>query len=430
VCDDDDDDAKLESYQEKGSSQKPTQGETIMSDDVNRQPPYTIGIASTQGIPQARGQLEKIVPAFQFSVLTCQKPLYATKIIYADGKEIGYDKPKFFFFHYCEIDTLEDFEKLVLTWLYDEPRRFIIYGQLLPGLDPGLRHYRRILGHKKEPPSIECPPRRWLVLDLDGVAVPDGYGAPDKLAEAAYFIRDNKLPPYFRGVRCIAASTSSTGRKGPGIARLRLFFVLTHPASIDALYSWADTLSHPRSDLGLDPRVLRPMQPIYTARPIFRGMTDPVPVWGRVRLLDGYTDEVELELPRVRERKKREPNPAHGRGLTVCTDAPEWVLNPADAGLGIHTFDTSDKAWSAIRRIFEKLDGCGVPPKVGNLGRFETIRKSAWELAHLVADGELSETLAREAFLSAAKGIHNADGKYNDLEDRWQSAITDVGGVS
>src|SRR5262249_48366752 len=159
-------------------------------------------------------------------------------------------------------------------------------------------------------------------------------------AEAAYFIRDNKLPSYFRGVRCIAAATSSTGRKGPGIARLRLFFVLTHPVRIDALYSWADTLSHSRPDLGLDPRVLQAMQPIYTARPIFRGMTDPVPVRSRVRLLDGYTDEVELELPRGRARRKREPKPAHARGLAVCNDAPEWVLDPGDARLGIHTFDT------------------------------------------------------------------------------------------
>src|SRR6516165_9072641 len=216
-----------------------------------------------------RKQLEKIVPAFQFSVLTCKRRVLATKIIHADGKVIGYDKAAQFQFAYREIDSLEDFEKLVLTWLATEPRRFIIRGQLLPGLDPGAWHYRRILGHRGEPPSIECPPRRWLVLDLDGVWVPNGYGAPDKLAEAAYFIRDNKLPEYFRGVRCIAASTASTGRRGPGIAHVRLFFVLTHPASIDALYSWADTLSHPGPDLGLDPRVLRPMQPIYTARPIF-----------------------------------------------------------------------------------------------------------------------------------------------------------------
>src|SRR5262249_33105243 len=274
-----------------------------------------------------------------FSVLTCKRRLLATKIIHADGKVVGYDKAAKFQFKYCEITSLEDFEKLVLTWLANERRRFIIRGQLLPWLDPELWHYRRILDHyKKETKIIGSrsfgrPARRWIPLDLDGVKVPNGYGAPDKLAEAAYFIRDNKLPSYFRGVRCIAAATSSTGRKGPGIARLRLFFVLSHPVSIDALYSWADSLSHPRSDLGLYPRVLQPMQPIYTARPIFRGMTDPVPEWGRVRLLDGYVDEVELELPRVRERRKREPKAV---ALSViCNDMPEWMVPLAERDAGL-----------------------------------------------------------------------------------------------
>jgi hypothetical protein len=370
------------------------------------------------------------IPAFQFSVLTCAKNLWATKTIFVDGKEIGYDKPKYFYFKYCEIASLEDFEKLVLTWLFDKPRMFIIRGQLLPQLDPAQRHYRRILGRKGEPATIECPPRRWIALDLDDVEVPQGYGAPDKLTEAAYFIRDNKLPGYFRGVRCIAAATASTGRKGPTIARLRLFFVLSRPTDNDVLYQWAESLSIARPDLGLDPSVLRSMQPIYTARPIFRGMTDPVPAWGRVRLLDGYTDEVELEglARKSSPAKKREPKAFETE--QVCTDAPEWMLDPRDAGLGIHTFDTSDKAWNAIRRIFEKLDGCGIAPKVGQKGRFETLRKSAWELAHLVADGELTESVARAAFLKAAEGIHNGDGKYGDLEDRWQSAIDDVGRVS
>jgi hypothetical protein len=376
--------------------------------------------------PDKQIQLAKI-PAFQFSVLTCQKPLVATKTICADGKEIGYGKSKFFYYRYCEIDCLEDFAKVVLEWLSDKSRMFIIRGQLLRGLSPKKRYYRRILGRKGEPATIECPPRRWIALDLDGIEVPNGWGAPDKLAEAAYFIRDNLLPPYFRGVRCIAAATASTGRKGPGIARLRLFFVLSRPSENDVLYQWADDLSIARPDLRLDPTVMRAMQPIYTARPIFDGCSDPVPAWGRVRLLDGYTDEVELELPRVRARKKREPK-AQPTAL-LCADMPDWMapLAGGDAGLGVHTFDTSDKAWNAIRRIFENLDGCGVAPKVGQKGRFETLRKSAWELAHLVADGELSEGLARDAFLTAAKGIHNADGKYDDVEARWQCAIDDVG---
>jgi hypothetical protein len=387
----------------------------MANDDVNRHDTYTT--------PQPQKQQVTETSAFQFSVLTCQKPLLATKTIFADGKEIPYGKPKFFYFKYYEIDSLEDFEKLVLTWLSEKPRTFIIRGQLLPGLDLTKRYYRRILGRKGEPATIECPPRRWIALDLDGVEVPHGWGAPDKLAEAGYFIRDNN------GVRCIAAATASTGRKGPNIARLRLFFVLSRPADNDALYSWAEGLSIARPDLRLDPTVMRAMQPIYTARPIFDGCSDPVPAWSRVRLLDGYIDEVELELPRVRERKKREPKPAQAQVLVVCNDMPEWMLPLAeqDAGLGINLEDEepSLKAWDAMRRVFYMLDGC---PKGTDGGRHKTLTKAAWELANLVAEGELPEQLAREAYFKAAEGIHNSDGKYDAvaIQRRIDDAFADI----
>src|SRR6516165_1381239 len=143
------------------------------------------------------------VPAFQFSVLTSpNRNQLATKIIYADGKETPYSHVKYFHYKYCEIDSLEDFAKPVLTWLTNESNRFIIRRQLKPGLS-GLQ--RRLLYPKNgEPATIECPKRRWIPLDIDGARVPAGLGAPGKLAEAGYHIRDNILPSYFRAVRCIA----------------------------------------------------------------------------------------------------------------------------------------------------------------------------------------------------------------------------------
>jgi hypothetical protein len=135
------------------------------------------------------------------------------------------------YYKYCELDSLEDFAKVALTWLADEPNRCIIRGQLKPEFDVTQKQRRLIHPKDGDPATLECPPRRWIPLDLDDVSVPAGLGAPDKLAEAAYHIRDNILPSYFRGVRCIAAATASTGRKGPTIARLRLFFELTEAAN-------------------------------------------------------------------------------------------------------------------------------------------------------------------------------------------------------
>jgi hypothetical protein len=361
------------------------------------------------------------VAAFQFSVLTCAYG-QATKTIYVDGKEIAFSKVKHFYYHYAEIDSLEDFAKLVLTWLADQPNKFIIRGQLLPGLTG--KQYRRILSRPGEPATLECTPRSWIVLDLDGVTVPHRFGAPDKLTEAAFFIRDHMLPSYFRGVRCVAAATASTGRMGPDVARLRLFFLLPRPAENFALYNWADTLSRSRPDLRLDPSVMQAMQPIYTARPIFRGISDPVPVWGRVRLLDGFAEHVSLDLPCVRVRKAK-ARTTHAVQI-VPGGVPDWMVveAEADAGLGVAPIDTSAKARNTIRRVFEMLDGC---PKPGGQGRHKTLTRAGWELACLVIEGELPEALAREAYLAAAEGIYNADKKYDTaaIKRRLDDAFAD-----
>jgi hypothetical protein len=367
------------------------------------------------------------VPAFQFSVLTCaRRSQLATKIVHADGKETPYSLVKYFHYKYCELDSLDDFAKIALTWLADEPNRFIIRGQLKPGLRGPQR--RLLYPKDNEPATIDCPPRRWIPLDIDGVEVPAGLGAPDKLAEAAYHIRDNILPSYFRGVRCVASATASTGRKGPCTARLRLFFELAEAADNNALWNWVEGLS--ARNIFIDPSVMRAMQPIYTARPWFRGCKDPVPEWGRMRVLDGYEDQLEFEMP----PKKR--GGAHGHdsnGGSWLPEKPQYVvpeelleITAQDAGLGVPPLpeEISDKAWGAIKQIFDLLDG---QPK-GGMGRHEALNRGAWQLARLVAECELPQTKAREAFLSAAEGINNNDGKYDVtlIERHIDDAFDDV----
>jgi hypothetical protein len=338
---------------------------------------------------------------FQFSVLTCKENLSATKTIKADGAEIPFGRAKHFKFKYCEIDGLEEFAR-ALDWLSNQPRMFIIRGQLVEGL---AWWQRRLLYPKDgEPATIECPARRWLPLDFDGVTVPSGLGAPDKLADAGYFIRDTMLPSAFRGVQAVAAATSSTGRKGPGVARLRLFFGLAEAADNDALWRWCDGLSQSAPALCLDPSVMLAMQPIYTARPVFDGCTDPVPPWARVAVLDGVEEAVALDVPKAaRHRARTAPS------LVVQGDVPEWLaeMAAADTGRGVVVVDTSSKGWAGVRRAFTLLDCCGQGR------RHMVLNKVAWELAHLSAEGEIEPGLAREAFIEAASNINNSDGKYD-----------------
>jgi hypothetical protein len=375
-------------------------------------------------IVQPAKQPKVDVPFFQFSVLTSAHHQLATKIIFADDKEVPFSNVKYFHYKYCEFDLLEDFAKVALEWLADQPDRFIIRGQLKPGLRG---KQRRLLRDKDgDPATIECPPRRWIVLDIDGAKVAAGLGLPDKVAEAGYHIRDNILPAQFRGIRCVASATSSTGRKGRCTARLRLFFTLTEAADNEALRAWITGLSEKYT--WIDPAVMLAHQPIYTARPIFDGCDDPVPRWGRVRVLDGYEDSLAPELPRGFRARNHSAPVFAPPAIHVCDDMPDWMVDlaKADAGLGVAPVEEiSDRAWGAIKEVFRILDGS---PK-GGVGRHAALNTGAWWLARLWAEGELPEAKAREAYLSAAEGINNSDGKYDAalIQRHLEDAFADVG---
>ena len=106
-------------------------------------------------------------PAFQFSILTCARGLLATKIIYADGSEISYDKHKHFKFEYQEIKSLEGFAE-ALRQLADQPNKFIIRGQLKPDVDASKWQQRLLRDRSETTATVECRLRRWVPLDFDG----------------------------------------------------------------------------------------------------------------------------------------------------------------------------------------------------------------------------------------------------------------------
>ena len=75
--------------------------------------------------------------------------------------------------------------------------------------------------------------------------------------------------------------------------------------------------------------------------------------------------------------------------------------------------------------MFEAFDGA---PKNGK-GRHATLNSGAWQLARLVAECELPEHKAREAYLEAAKNINNSDGKYDAalIQRHLDDAFADLG---
>ena len=83
---------------------------------------------------------------------------------------------------------------------------------------------------------------------------------------------------------------------GRGIARLQMFFLLDQVHELARLRSWG--VAAQRAGLPVDPAVLQAGQPIYTARPSFINMNDPVPEEHWAFVLPGASERVSLVADR------------------------------------------------------------------------------------------------------------------------------------
>lgn len=235
------------------------------------------------------------LPAYCFTIIENRSGGLAAKTITlkADGtfKKSDYDNGYMWRFEARVADTHVAMAA-VLRALATRPKCAIILGRLLPHLDPSKTHRRKTVDDDER--TLYAPDLAWLAIDTDDFPVPSPLGRADKLEECGRHIRDTALPAEFKGCRCIVAPSASTGLKGDGLARLRFFFLIDREVAIAELYRWAKAaraLGYP-----LDPRVMLAGQPIYTARPAFVGMVDPVPADMHAIVLDGDRERVTLDL--------------------------------------------------------------------------------------------------------------------------------------
>jgi hypothetical protein len=180
----------------------------------------------------------------------------------------SYGQAKMFAVRQVEIAGIDDVALTLDAIRWDE---FVILGEPLPGVD----WHATVRRLHPDPMSGELPtfraqPRRYVLLDFDNLPGPYRFDPLDGELAAEY--ARTKLPPAFRRATCWWQLTSSAGVK-PGV-RLRLAFWLDRAlgqGELERLFA----------DSPVDHSVFRPVQAIYVARPILRGIDDPVPVrWG------------------------------------------------------------------------------------------------------------------------------------------------------
>jgi hypothetical protein len=235
-------------------------------------------------------------PRDYVTVLTTRGPLGTKRISRAPGGPIidSYGRAQWFGLQERGVYGIDSLASL-LAALEHAPTSCIIRGQPKAGVDYR-RAQRRVRDRRNAdgsitPATIEPAARQWIALDCDRMACPDWLDPvfePDQTVE--YVV--SRLPAEFHHATCWWQFTASHSIK-PGIS-LRLFFWANRPLSDAELKTWL-------ADTPVDHAIFSPAQPIYTARPIFIDMPDPVPF--RSGIWRGDRDAI--TPPAIERRKAR-----------------------------------------------------------------------------------------------------------------------------
>jgi len=189
------------------------------------------------------------------------------KMLLSDGTFEDYDDAYYYDAETVPLTGLDDLWPLLL-WLLSRRDRCVVRGALI-NLNMTRKIRRLVCPCKKngDPATLIDVPRRWLAIDADGIERPKDVPASDLLACADAVIE--KLPKPFWRAQCFVQASAGHGIK-PG-CRLRLWYWCDRPMSGTELKYWLKGVS-------VDHSVFNPVQPIYTAAPIFAdGIAEHLP---------------------------------------------------------------------------------------------------------------------------------------------------------
>lgn len=182
----------------------------------------------------------------------------------SDGNFIkkGYDAGVFFTHIEKPITSLEDLYSL-LKELETDPTTFAIRGKIKPNAQDIV--YRRIHG---EFAAFEAASHTWVVLDYDKIMCPDFINSVEDKIE--WVLR--MLPEHFFDVKCVCKLSSSYGMntKENNFSG-HILFMLDRAYSDKELKAYFKEYNCP-----VDLALFSPVQPHYTAKPIFIGDSDPI----------------------------------------------------------------------------------------------------------------------------------------------------------
>lgn len=187
-----------------------------------------------------------------------------------------------------------DIEHVLAVLLRQSARNaFLIRGTVRPDAPKVIQRTLK----KGENPFILDTPSLLVPVDLDSEGAPEGLDTSDILAVGDYL--RSRLPLELQDVSCVVQLSAGYGlwdyRPGQRMLKARLWFLNDEAMTGAELRRWFKAHNKRGNHALMDAAVATPSQPIYTAAPLFEGMTDPVPV--RLALLLGERDAASVRPP-------------------------------------------------------------------------------------------------------------------------------------
>jgi hypothetical protein len=206
-----------------------------------------------------------------------------TKLVTESGV-VGYEGASSFEVEARRIDCVEDIAEL-LDELAPRSDSCVIRGVLKPEFAGRPKVMRRSRDRPGVAARFEEVPRSWAMVDLDSLPCPPGVDLTDPVLVGGALRRH--LPRPLQVARCVAQLSSQAGLQS-GL-RAHLWFVLDRPLARADMKRWLGDVP------GVDLQVYVPVQPHYTASPIFEDVDDPCTE--RLALLPGHAEVAVPDLP-------------------------------------------------------------------------------------------------------------------------------------
>jgi hypothetical protein len=298
----------------------------------------------------------------------------------------------------------------LLTKLATDPRSFVVRGVPREGADLDHMNRRYLADKDRSAPDIIAADQRWLCVDLDGIENP-GLTDPDE--RAAYLIE--QLPICFWATGHVIQWSASAGRDGWRMLKAHVWFALDRPAFCKSWKSyWTARMAEGWGPV--DHCLYQPVQPHYTATPLFDGVEDPCG-GARIYYYDGPALRVPAEVVDLATWQAEQDEIARARAA-----AQQRALVLARARMATRSERSvlgqrQGYARSALRRAVEAIAGCSEG------SRHDTIRDQAVASYGLVLAGALAHDVWWSEMEAAGMARLGGEGREREVIRLLESAV-------